>query len=236
MKPTLLLVRHGQAGQDPAHYDQLSPLGVEQSRRLASYWLAHGEYFEGVCSGSLVRQKRTLESIREGFAKAGRPLPDAEVLEGLNEYGFQALIGALAAIEPEHPALLSARADSADRRRWIPMLRAALHAWSEGRLDGQAPEAYRDFAARVARTGSELRERARAGRSILAVSSGGFIASFVQQALGAPPAASIDLNLALRNTGQAAFRLDASGSWQLLSFNALPHLSDVADRHLWTMI
>lgn len=236
MKPTLVLVRHGQAGQDPAHYDQLSALGVEQSQRLAAHWLAHGEHFGQVCSGSLVRQRRTLESIRARYAQAGRPLPEADVLEGLNEYRFDALIEGLAATEPDHPALLSMREDPSDRRRWIPLLRAALLTWSEGRLDGLVPEAYGAFVERVVRTATELRERARTSGTILAVSSGGVIASFVQQALGAPPAASIDLNLALRNTGQAAFRLDAGGDWRLLSFNALPHLSEVADRRLWTLI
>ncbi len=236
MKPTLILVRHGQAGQDIAHYDQLSPLGVQQSERLAAHWLAHGEHFAITCCGSMVRQQRTLATILGCFEQAGRPLPAAELVEGLNEYRFDALLTALAEVEPAHPALLAVRAEPTNRRRWIPLLRAALLAWTEGSLDDHVPERHAQFAARVAGLAELFRQRAHGARPILAVSSGGVIATFVQQALQAPAAAAVDLNLALANTAQATFRLDSSGVWRLLGFNNLPHLSATPDRALWTMV
>jgi broad specificity phosphatase PhoE len=236
MKPTLVLVRHGQAGHNIAQYDQLSALGVQQSERLAAHWLAHGEHFAATCCGSMQRQQRTLDTIRGCFEQAGRPLPAAEVLDGLNEYRFDALLAALAEVEPGHPALLAVRAEPTDRRRWIPMLRASLLAWTEGRLDAHVPEHYAQFCARVARLAELFRQRAEGGRAILAVSSGGVIATFVQQSLQAPAAAAVDLNLALANTAQATFRLDSSGAWRLLAFNSLPHLSSAPDRSLWTMV
>lgn len=237
MKTALLMVRHGQAGADPAHYDQLSELGARQSRRLAEYLLSHGQQFTHCCSGSLVRQRLTLAEIRDSYAQAGQALPEPETLSALDEYRFDALVAGLALVEPGHPALLALQAEPGNRRLWIPVLRAALLAWGEGRLDPHVPEPYGQFSARVRSVAALLRERVQAATApVLAVSSGGVIAAFIQHALGAPHAAAVDLNLSLRNSAQVAFGLDRDGQWRLQSFNAMPHLTAPEDREMWTLI
>jgi hypothetical protein len=41
------------------------------------------------------------------------------------------------------------------------------------------------------------------------------------------------MNLAIRNSALCEFRAGAEG-WQLLSWNAVPHLAAVEHRELWT--
>ena len=56
---TLYLVRHGQASFGADNYDQLSPLGWQQSRRLGQYFKERGYQFEAVITGTLQRHDET---------------------------------------------------------------------------------------------------------------------------------------------------------------------------------
>eukprot|EP01041_Mallomonas_annulata_P017263 gene17263-35647_t len=85
---TLYLVRHGQASFGAADYDQLSPMGEQQSVRLGEYFKHKGLVFDHVLSGTLRRHQQTLASINRGM--------DTELAAlawpGLNEYDSHALI------------------------------------------------------------------------------------------------------------------------------------------------
>jgi len=232
----LILVRHGQAGQDPQHYDQLSALGEIQAQRLADYWLSHEQHFDFVCCGTLVRQRRTLETVEERFRQNSRPLPQRAEWAELDEYRFDALLTGLKAIAPQAPTLVALEEMPSDRRRWIPALRTALLAWSDGQLDDVVPEPYGQFRERVERMSTKLAAAAQTASRLLVISSGGVISAFVQSALRAPPQAAVDLNLALMNCAASQLRLDSSGNWRLQSFNAMAHLSAPADRGLCTLV
>lgn len=232
----LILLRHGQAGQDPNQYDQLSALGAIQSQRLADYWLSHDQHFDFVCCGTLVRQRRTLETVAERFAASSRPLPEQVEWPELDEYRFDALLTGLKAVSPQAPTLVALEEMPADRRRWIPALRTALLAWSDGQLDEVVPETYAQFRERIDRMSEKLVAAAQHASRLLVVSSGGVISSFVQATLGAPPRAAVDLNLALMNSAVSQLRLDSGGTWRLQSFNAMAHLGAPEDRGLCTLV
>ncbi len=232
----LTLMRHGQAGQDPQHYDQLSPIGEMQSSRLAEHWLSHDQRFDFVCSGTLVRQQRTLETLAERYAAAGKPLPDSVQWPELNEYRFDALLSGLKEVDPQAPTLVALEEMPSDRRRWIPALRTALLAWTEGRLDAAVPEPFDQFRQRIQTVSNRLIAAAQESSRLLVVSSGGIISAFIQTALGAPAASAVDLNLALMNSAVSQLRLDSSGNWRVQSFNAMSHLSAPGDRGLCTLV
>lgn len=232
----LILLRHGQAGQDPMNYDQLSALGELQSGRLADYWLSHQQHFDFVCCGTLVRQRRTLETLAERYAAHSRPLPPIIQWPELDEYRFDSLLSGLKAVDPQAPTLIALEQMPSDRRRWIPALRTALLAWTEGRLDEVVPEPFDHFRQRIAKVSEKLVAAAQDAATLLVVSSGGIISAFIQTALGAPPTAAVDLNLALMNSAVSQLRLDASGNWRVQSFNAMSHLSAPEDRRFCTLV
>ena len=80
----IYLVRHGQASFGATDYDQLSELGVEQSRMLGGWFASSGIKFSSVVTGGMKRHRQTAEACCEGLQ-----VPSAEswITEpGFNEY------------------------------------------------------------------------------------------------------------------------------------------------------
>lgn len=231
----IYLFRHGQGGATPEAYDQLSALGHQQSRRLGEWLHAHRIPFVASASGSIRRQRETLDGIAAIYAERDSTLPAREVLPALDEYRFAELVRAFAAIEPGHPelALLASRPE--DKRQWIGLLRTTLAAWIEGRLDTHVAEAYRAFRDRAHAAAARLEALAEQG-PVLAVSSGGVMSVIVQRVLGLPDLSVIDLNLSLKNTGLIHLRRSSRHGWKLESLNSLPHLAAPADRELISLV
>jgi broad specificity phosphatase PhoE len=211
---TLYLVRHGQASFGAADYDRLSDLGRRQCLRLGAHLRERGLRFEGAYRGSLRRQSESLDAVAEGLGG----LPPAVELTAWNEYDADAVLRAL------HPQLPPAPdgADAAARHRHhFRLLRDGLTAWMAGRTTPQGMPSHADFVAAVARALEAVRTRHRG--DVLAVSSGGPIATAVGLVLGLAPQAVIELNLRIRNSAVTEFAFTPRRH-ALVSFNTIAHL------------
>jgi len=229
----LFLVRHGQAGATPENYDELSALGHAQARKLGHWLVDQQREFGAVVVGQLRRQRETLQAIQAVYHSAGLVLPTPEVLPGLDEYRFVDMLRALASQNPDHAELASVRERPTDRRGWIALLRSTLSAWSRDELTG-LPETYANFQARTDAALAHMSERLRQG-PVLAVSSGGVMSQIAQRVLGFNDATAIDVNLSLMNTSICEYHLARSGL-KLISLNTLPHLAQVGDRAMQTLV
>lgn len=218
---TLHLVRHGQARFGAADYDRLSELGARQCRELGRWFRERGVVFEAVLCGTLRRHEQSLAAIAEGHGK----LPAALPWPGLNEYDGEALIRA---VRPSWPLPDDVSSPEAYRTHFR-LLREGLAAWIEGRTAPAGMPSWPDFAAGIAAALDHVRQRHQG--DVLAISSGGPIATAVSQVLGAPPLAMIDLNLRIRNSSLTEFAF-TPGRHMLLSYNHLPHL-DAPERRDW---
>ncbi|MBV8036354.1 histidine phosphatase family protein [Roseateles sp.] len=219
---SLYLVRHGQASFGAADYDQLSPTGREQCRRLGVYWRERGQRFDAVFTGTLRRHAQSLAGLVEGY---GEDLP-AVALPGLNEYDSEAVVRAI------HPEPLGAPTDAEAVKQHFRLLRQGLLAWMHGESRPAGMPAYADFSAGIA----GALDRARAvgvGRHVLIVSSGGPIATAVGQVLACPPESCVELNLRIRNSAVTEFAFNPRRH-HLVSFNTLPHLDAPDARGLVT--
>jgi broad specificity phosphatase PhoE len=213
---TLYLVRHGQASFGADDYDQLSELGHRQSVRLGEYFRERGIVFDAVLTGTLRRHRQTWAGIAQGLGIATEPLDWA----GLNEYDSAALIATV------HPQPL-APADTPELyRHHFRLLRDALARWMAGQSQPRGMPDYTDFLAGVTTALDHVRERHHGAR-VLAVTSGGPIATAVGHVLGAAPAAVIDLNLRIRNTAVTEFSFTPRRH-MLLTYNTLPHLDSAS--------
>ena len=161
---TLYLVRHGQASFGADDYDNLSPLGHQQSQRLGAYFRERGLQFEAVLMGSLKRHRQTFEGIQEGLqAPQLQPL----VWPGLNEYDSHALIAAI------HPQPLGP-ADTPERyRAHFRILCDALAQWMAGVISPQGMPSWDEFAGVVraaldARAAREHKSRSEVIREAIA--------------------------------------------------------------------
>jgi broad specificity phosphatase PhoE len=219
----MYLIRHAQASFGSDHYDRLSPLGMRQSVRLGEYFAAQSMNFERVVTGSLQRQRQTADGILAGMRAniAREEDPD------LDEYDFQSLYRA-AVEQHQHPAL-SAKVGN-DLRGFSRVLKHVLHLWLAGAISG-VPERWDDFHSRVARACRRIRTSGR--HRVLVISSGGVIATTVQQVLDAPPQSSIDLTLQIYNSSLSRYFFNAD-AFALGSFNNIPHLLPVEDADLVT--
>jgi broad specificity phosphatase PhoE len=209
---TLYLVRHGQASFGAADYDQLSPLGQDQSQRLGAWFRARGIGFDAVLRGTLRRHVQTLAGIEAGL----QAQHDALALPGLNEYDSQALVHAV------HPQPIAPAETAEQVRQHFRLLREGLVQWMAGSTQPAGMPTHRDFVAGVVGALDHVRQQHAEGR-VLLVSSGGPIAVAVGHILGLGAAATIDLNLHLRNSALCEVKVGPRRH-TLITFNTLPHL------------
>lgn len=217
---TLYLVRHGQASFGADDYDQLSPLGQQQSVRLGAYFAAKGLRFDAALVGTLRRQAQTLAGICEG---AGTPL-EALPWPGLNEYDSAAVIRAI------HPAPLP-RPDTPEAyRQHFRLLRDGLTQWMNGVVSPQGMPTYDAFVQGITSALDHVR-RHHHGGNVLLVSSGGPISTAVGHVLGTSPETTIELNLRIRNSSVTEFAFSPKRH-MLVTYNTLPHL-DAPEYREW---
>lgn len=219
---SLYLVRHGQASFGAADYDQLSPVGHEQCRRLGAYWRERGQRFDAVFTGTLRRHAQSLAGLVEGY---GADLP-ALALPGLNEYDSEAVVRAI------HPEPLTPPNDAEGVKQHFRLLRQGLLAWMRGETAPVGMPTHADFAAGVADALARVLALG-VGRQVLIVSSGGPIATAVAQVLATPAETFVELNLRLRNASVTELAFNPKRH-HLVTFNTLPHLDSLEARALIT--
>ncbi|MFP3799726.1 histidine phosphatase family protein [Paraburkholderia sp. SIMBA_027] len=219
----LYLVRHGQASFGAENYDELSPSGRTQSRWLGEYFARQALEFDRVVIGTMRRHEQTADAI----LWAMRGLRTDVVRDAdLNEYDFRALFAAR-----EQSASTSDAAPESSPKDFYKALKQTLHLWSEDRLPGKLPESWAQFQARVERARQAIQRMGR--KRVLVVSSGGPISVFTQQILQAPAAASIALNMQIRNSSVSQYVFNEQ-AMSLVSFNVLPHLEQTDRREFVT--
>lgn len=215
---TLYLVRHGQASFGADDYDQLSPLGQQQSVRLGEYFAAKGLRFDAALTGTLRRHVQTFAGICQG---AGTPM-EAMPWAGLNEYDSAAVIQAI------HPAPLP-RPDTPEAyRHHFRLLRDGLTQWMNGVVSPRGMPTYDAFVQGVTSALDHVR-RHHHGGNVLLVSSGGPISTAVGHVLGTSPETTIELNLRIRNSSVTEFAFTPKRH-MLVTYNVLPHLDAQAYR------
>ena len=209
---TLYLVRHGQASFGADDYDQLSPLGQQQSVRLGEYFAAKGLRFDAALMGTLRRHAQTFAGICQGAGTALEALP----WPGLNEYDSAAVIRAI------HPAPLP-RPDTPEAyRHHFRLLRDGLTQWMNGVVSPQGMPAYDAFVQGITSALEHVRKNHHGG-NVLLVSSGGPISTAVGHVLGTSPETTIELNLRIRNSSVTEFAFTPRRH-MLVTYNTLPHL------------
>ena len=225
----LTLIRHGQA-RSFKRENVLTPLGESQSARLAAYWLHRRIQFDEVYSGTLARQIGTEQVVSDAFRKAGQPWPEARRDRSWNEYDAA---GVLSRYVPADPSLAAqaaayeaARGGPEENRAFQRILQAAMSKWQEGSVQTDGAEPWPAFRDRVsaAITGIMLGP---SGREVAVFTSGGPIGFAVHLAMKAPSQSFLEVNWRIRNCSVTEFLCDKV-RLTLDSFNAIPHLDDVA--------
>lgn len=216
----LFLVRHAQASFGTDNYDRLSDLGHRQARWLGEHFRYRELGFDQVICGSMVRHHETADGILRGL---GRQPAGFETDPAWDEFDFQAIV---AAYLEEHNEEMPAA--GASLTAFSRILRAALLAWAENRLQAALPEPWEHFDSRVREGLSGLTRAAGDGQRILLISSGGAISTALRHVLEAPASSMVHMNLQLRNSSVSHLFFN-SKNIHFSGFNHVPHL-DHPDR------
>ncbi len=229
----LFLVRHAQAAFGTDDYDRLTELGHQQARWLGDYFRDRNAAFDRVFTGTLRRHRETLEGIVLGGCRVETAREDGR----LDEYDPERLVRAhLAAIEgqrAEPPGGVAPNPEDS-RKQHFRLLREALTAWTDGRVDAAVHRPFTEFqeGAYQAFRAACSPEPAMPER-VLIISSGGPIASILAHHLEMPASSFVALNLQVRNSGFCELRFNAIAA-QVVSFNNVPHLDQPARRRFIT--
>jgi broad specificity phosphatase PhoE len=226
----ICLVRHGQASFGAADYDQLSQLGVEQSRRLGAWLAASGQQFDRVVTGTLRRHRQTADECLALHPHSCARSEDA----GLNEYDHREM---LCRYDPRLATPEAVRsvidAQPNPRRAFQELFTAAFARWVAGEHDAEYGESFAAFRARVLAAIARLVAAAERSERLIVFTSGGPIAVIAQSLLGLADERVAALNFSLANAALTTAFFGASGL-RLGTLNAFQHLQLAGERTLVT--
>lgn len=228
---TLLIVRHGQASALTGDYDQLSTLGGQQAAALGRWLADRRRTFSRVYVGPRRRHQQTLDAVAAAYRDTGLTLPEAELLESLDETdGPLALARNLPAMA-EHSALvrdaLAAAGSASSPREWLRMLKTLVHVWSRGELAAPDLPSWSAFRETVGTALARMTDGLPRGEQAIAFTSAGTTAAAIAAVLNLDDERAVDLMFTVRNASVSAIRVSRD-RLSLASFNELPHLDDEA--------
>ncbi len=227
----IYLIRHGQASFGTANYDQLSPLGREQSTILGGYFAALGEPLHRIYTGTLERQRETAQLVAAALAPNPPPLT---VEPAFDEYESESILHAYAAsLTPAQLTEAGWPDLQKDRRRFQFFLERAARAWVDARIvaDGMLP--WRGFHGRIIAAIEKIMREEGRGKTLVVSTSGGVIGTIVAHVLGLANHLGIELNWAVHNASITRLNYNAD-KVSLSMFNGLPHLDQEGRRQLIT--
>jgi broad specificity phosphatase PhoE len=194
--------------------------------------MRQGVQFDEVHCGTLPRQSRTEQVVKDSFHAAALPWPDARASACWNEYDASGVLDHLVPADPRLAALADefarARSGPDANRSFQRMFEASMLCWLEGAASINGMETWPGFRSRVSAALAQIREGP-PKRRVAVFTSGGVIGCAVHLALQAPPKAFLDINWRIRNCSVTQFVFDEQ-RFTLDSFNGIPHLDDPALR------
>ena len=229
----ITLVRHGQASYLENNYDQLSPLGELQARKLGEYWARHGIVFDHFFHGPARRHIHTYELVAGDYRQAGISLPEPVVLEEFDEFQGEQIYHVLTPLLSERHSRIRSLSDAVQAagekaERWMAIERlfheVALH-WVDGEVVSPEVESWKQFTSRVSRGVDRVLACCRDSSSAVVFTSGGPTAVAAAIALELSPRQTLDMAFRPRNASYSEF-LVTGDSLSLSTFNNFPHLDD----------
>lgn len=217
MAGELYLIRHGQASAGAADYDQLSPLGLEQSRLLGSWFGDLAIPVTHVLTGKMKRHRQTANAFLAALPPDLHPAAAIKIDGGFDEYDRGDVVARYKAA--------AGRRLSAENE-----MTAAVRRWVGGRHDADYNENWPAFRRRCLATLGRIE----ADGTTVVFTSSGAISAICQSLLAVPKPRLIALASALVNSAITRLHTE-SGRITLQTFNSFPHLEIARRSELVTL-
>lgn len=229
----IYLIRHGQASFGSTNYDELSELGVRQSRILANHIVDVGFNPDAIYCGPMTRHRATADAFYSVCRERRIDLPETEILEEFREYNAEAIIRAALGADPS--LMEHAHRIYDDPKSFRKLFGSAMLKWVGGALDSKGVESWESLKERVGMAFETIRKRHYSrGRKIVVFTSGGAIAASLANVLGVSGDGAMRLNWQIVNTSVTRYVYDEK-KVALAGFNSMEHLRLKRDPSLITL-
>jgi broad specificity phosphatase PhoE len=225
----LYVVRHGQANSLGQNYDQLTDLGFTQSRALGEYFLRMRLEFDFVGSGTLKRQKQTLDAALAPLREEGICTSPALEIPEFNEFDSGLWLHIAQRIRLEDPEfaklyerykVLQSAGRPSSRQLFVRLIQRVLHDWVSG--EQKEPYSFDDYKTKVL---SGLSKIPRDCNSALIATSSTPVAVLTGHSLGLEKAEFLPLMRWISNTSWNVFQWE-EGKILPITLNSYPHIQD----------
>lgn len=219
----LYLVRHGQASFGSRDYDQLSPLGVEQSQLLGQWLATTGLQPDRILFGSMVRQQQTALHCLEHWLPQETSAVSSLENRAFNEFDHKEVLLRTHSQFSEPGYLERFIAEEPDSRRTFQKKFAeSMQRWIGGNHPQEYTESWPAFRTRCVNGMLQAAESA-VDRDVWIFTSGGPIAAIMQHVMSIPDDKVLEINWAIHNASISLFTCRA-GIIRLKQFNSVAHL------------
>ena len=223
---SIFLIRHGQASFDADDYDQLSPLGMEQSRLLGTWMRSMNYVPERIICGAAKRHRQTAQHCLQAWRQDLYQLPEEGwvIDAGFNEFDHEEVI---LKAHPQFETFKELRQfiehQPQPRRAFQELFTTAMQRWTSNQHADYA-EAWPVFQQRCR---AALHAAAEESGPTWIFTSGGTISVLLQAVLGISDQRIFDLNASLVNSGLTRLysrQRDGSTHFSLSTLNSAVHL------------
>lgn len=219
----LYLVRHGQASFGHRDYDQLSPLGVEQSQILGRWLAGTGLEPQQILHGSMVRQQQTAMHCLEHWMPGKRAAIAPVEHNAFNEFDHKEVLLRTYPQFSEPGYLEQFLAKQPDSRRiFQEQFAESMQRWMMAASPQGYTETWPEFRTRCVNGLLQVAETA-VEQDVWIFTSGGPIAAILQHVMGISNEKVLEINWAIRNASISLFTC-RSGTIRLKQFNSVAHL------------
>jgi broad specificity phosphatase PhoE len=231
----IYMIRHAQASFGKADYDQLSELGMRQSRILAGRLNQSNVKFDAIYKGLLLRHEQTAAAFFSQGEVAGHSVPPVYKNEAFNEYDSEKiLIATIPVLIQENPAFESDVAKMFDdSRSFQKVLEKVMLRWVQDGVEVEGAGTWADYSSRVCSAIDEMMKHEGAGKNLAVFTSGGPIAVTVQKALNLSNEETLKILWQIVNTSVTRFKYSGV-RLALFSFNDFSHLEETKDKRMIT--
>lgn len=230
---TITYIRHGQASLFKKDYDNLSELGWQQAELLGRYMAEQSIQVDKIFVGPLKRHAQTLEGIRKGFDGRGILPIGAQVIEGLREHKLPEILRAVTPtlIETnEEIKAIATRSTPTEKEKikaHFRLFEKVFLMWAKEEIDDlyAGYHTFKEFRATANAALEEIKSETKKGESVIVVTSGGPVGASVGDTLLLPIKKMCEVSWEVYNASMTSYKL-TKNNFRLISFNAIPHLTD----------
>jgi len=221
----IFFVRHGQASFGKENYDQLSELGVEQSKKLGEYFLKEEIRFDYCITGTMLRHRQTMENSISKLTGANTQFLETPILNEFSESLWRKIAQELSS-ENQDFAILTQKvlqSKSHRNRLFFKLAEWILTEWKKGRTP-VGEESYSEFRKRVLSFPDFLESVNNKGKTGIVFSSGTPISILLSHYSQIPLEIELNWLPYLWNTSLSSLHIRGERTF-FSSINNVPHLN-----------